>query len=116
MRKEIVPTIEVELGGESRRLLFDLNAFCTFKELSGKDLLLGGMDSFGVDEFRALLYSCLKHEDESLTLEQVGGWIHMGNISYVSERLSEIRKLSLPEPNGNDPLGVTQPALAESTG
>lgn len=113
LHRTIAPTIDVELDGKVRKLLLDLNSFCTFKELSGKDLLLGGMDSLGVDDFRAFLFACLKHEDEGLTLERVGSWIHFGNIGYVTERLGEIRKLSLPEPNGNDPLGVSR---AEPTG
>lgn len=68
---------------------------------------------------RALLHACLLHEDASLTLEQVGAWLHPGNQAAVRDALLGLWAAFMPEPKQSEtadadgkvvPLAVAAPA------
>ena len=78
------PEIKITLD-KPRTMRLDLNAMALFEEATGKSLFnLNLSKSLGAIELRALLWACLVHEDETLTLKQVGGWITTENMEEVA--------------------------------
>ena len=79
-----------------RRLLLDLNAMVDFEKATGKNALQIGEDLSATD-LRALLWACLRHEDELLLPGQVGAMIHAGNMADVAKTLTEVYQKGMPE-------------------
>jgi hypothetical protein len=100
------PAVSIELD-KKRHLLLDLNAMVAFQETTGKNLFSTEIgNNLSPVDLRALLWSCLIHEDEALTLKQVGSWIHTGNMTEIAEKLVAAWSESMPESEGEsaDPL------------
>lgn len=94
---KIAPTIKVELDKE-RNLLMDLNAMVAFEDKTGKSMLsMSDLSSLTAKDIRAMLWSCLIHEDENLAIEQVGKMIHTGNMNEVNEKLNKAWGDAIPE-------------------
>lgn len=98
--------IPIELDKE-RNLLLDLNAMAEFEDLTNKNLFNLGTD-FSASDVRALLWACLVHEDEGLTLRDVGGMIGPGNMEYIVQKLEQVYSTQLPQDKGQ-----SQPKNAE---
>ena len=79
-----------------RRLLLDLNAMVDFEKATGKSMWSLG-ETFSATDLRALLWACLRHEDELLLQKDVGAMIHMGNIAELGKTLTEVYQKSMPE-------------------
>lgn len=93
----VVPLVPIELD-RPRTLRLDLNAMVRFEEQTGRDLLNdGGINLRRMRELHVLLWACLLHEDPSLTLDQVGAMIHLGNMQYVAEQVAKVWAASMPE-------------------
>ncbi|OGO04005.1 MAG: hypothetical protein A2Y91_03510 [Chloroflexi bacterium RBG_13_54_8] len=90
--------VEVELD-KPRRLRLDLNAMSDFEKATGKNFSAIGKEPSATD-IRALLWACLKHEDERMTPHDIGKLITPGNMGEIIKRLVELYKVSLPEPEG----------------
>jgi len=98
METKTNPSVEIEIGGKLRHLLLDLNAMATFEEIVGKSFFdLSETEHMGARELRAFLYVCLLHEDDSLTLEQVGSWITMESMGGIAKRLTRALKAAMPD-------------------
>lgn len=116
MTNKAKPEVRIMLDRE-RTLVLDLNAMCAFEEATGKNMLKGMESQFSAADLRALLWACLRHEDKSLTLEQVGGMIHGGNMEEISARLMAAWELAVPtsEKGAEDvPLAGMPPAGSTS--
>lgn len=111
MTNQARPEVRITLDRD-RTLILDLNAMCDFEEVTGKNMLKGMETEFSSLDLRALLWACLKHDDEELTLEQVGGMIHGGNMESISEQLMDAWLSAMPEAEAGDtdPLATTPPA------
>lgn len=96
---------------KERNLLLDLNAMAAFEETAGKSLMNGaGLKEMGMRDFRALLWACLIHEDESLTIKQVGSLVHAGNLVEISGAIEQAFTKAMPEPEGDQsPLEESRP-------
>lgn len=81
---------------KERNMLFDLNTMSKYEDLTGKSSFSIG-DDMGAKTIRALLFSCLSHEDESLTLENIGSMIDFDNMPYISQKLNEMITESTPK-------------------
>lgn len=91
------PIIPIMLDKE-RHLLLNLNAMVDFEEATGKNMLQQKtLDDLSAKDLRALLWGCLKHEDKELTIEQVGGMIHAGNMEEISASLTKAWELASPK-------------------
>lgn len=66
--------VMVELGGQPRRLRFDVNVVCDFEQVSGVTIQQLPYRS-GLNVSRALLWAGLKAESPELTLARVGQWM-----------------------------------------
>jgi hypothetical protein len=115
MTSKINPSVPIELGGKERHLLLDLNAMVAFEEATGKNILSGLSAKMGASELRALLYACLRHEDEKLTLKEVGAWITTENMGEVARQITAAWTAAMPEKAEGDkrektPLAPKPPA------
>lgn len=95
------PAMSIELD-KPRHMLFDLNAMVAFEEETGKNLFDSKVTaaftkSFSPGDLRAFLWASLLHEDENLTLKQVGSWIHTGNMEEIADKLVTAWAAAIPE-------------------
>ncbi|MCW6094547.1 hypothetical protein LAV60_15355 [Clostridium sporogenes] len=86
MKKIIVINLDKE-----RHLRYNLNALILAEKTTGKKLTELGKekDTFDLEFLRGMLYAGLKWEDKELTLEEVGDFIDMDNLEYVTGKLEE---------------------------
>jgi hypothetical protein len=107
MPGKINPEIKIELGGKERTLRFDLNAMAAYEEATGKSLfnqkdageISGKMSAVTL---RALLWAMLLHEEKTIALEDVGGWITTRNMAAVAGNIGEAFNAAMPEPSAED--------------
>lgn len=100
----VAPVVKITLDKE-RNLLVDLNAMAAFEEATGKSLMRGiDIGSVSMKDYRALIWACLIHEDEKLTVEKVGKMIHAGNMGEISELITKAFELAAPETGDSRPL------------
>ena len=72
-----------------RKLVFDLNAMAAYEEATGKSATQIG-ENAGAIGLRALLWACFLHEDETLTLKEVGKLITAENMNDVAKQLNNV--------------------------
>lgn len=84
MTKKLVPiTLDKE-----RNLRYTLNSFRILeKEFDIKVDSLG--ENITLETIQALLYVGLRHEDKTLTFEEVGDMVDFGNMAEVNEKISK---------------------------
>jgi len=102
MTGKVKPEVTIQLGGRERHLRFDLNAMAAFEKATGKNLFEAKVakelaKNLSPVLLRALLWACLCHEDESLTLEQVGGMITRDNMAEINNSLWDAYTRAVPE-------------------
>lgn len=101
MATPTVRTVAVELD-RTRHLRMDMNALCTAEDLTGKNFLeSAAWKGLGLRDVRALLFSCLKHEDIELTIDRVGELLHLGNLTELIDRLVDLYRAE-GQPEGED--------------
>lgn len=102
MKNKTRPDIPIEIGGKKRHLRFDLNAMAEFEEATGTPLtgenISKVMSQGGAKALRALLWACLLHEDENLTLKEVGSWVNLKDINELPGKILEAFEAAMPEP------------------
>lgn len=87
--------VEITLD-KPRRLVLDLNAMVDFEKATNKSLM--DMDkNITATDMRALLWACLRHEEETLSLHDVGKMIHTGNMKELTAVFKELFKKALPD-------------------
>lgn len=103
----IMDEVKIALDKE-RSLKLTLNAMVKFEEATGKSLLKeADLSKMTASDLRALLWSCLLHDDKALTLEQVGDMIDLSNLNYVAECLGKAWTAALPK--GDSPNAQSRP-------
>lgn len=91
--------ITVTIGGAVFNLKYDMNAYIEIEEVHGsiktafKDLEDGNLKAI-----RTVLWAGLLHENESLTLKQVGAMIDFKDVANIIEKIQEAMEDSLPDP------------------
>jgi hypothetical protein len=111
----LAPSVPVMLDRE-RRLKLDINALVAFEDQSGKSVMNDGLANLTVRDIRALLWAALQHEDADLTVEQVGAWVHLGNLGVITEKLNMLVSLALPAAQNGTVEAAAGKAVAASTG
>lgn len=76
-----------------RNLRFDLNAMSAYEEVTGKSAFNIG-DDISAKSIRALLWASLIHEDDQLTLDDVGSMIHTGNMAEITSKINQLVQTS----------------------
>ncbi len=81
-----------------RTLLFDLNSFAELEDIYGSmDQAFAAMQSGSMKAARSLLWAGLLHEDETLTLRQVGALVTLDNMETVMDAISGALLDAVPE-------------------
>lgn len=84
MKKKLV---QITLDKE-RNLYFNLNSFRILEKEFGIQLEKLG-ENISLETIQALLYVGLRHEDKTLTFEEVGEMVDFGNMADVNEKLTK---------------------------
>lgn len=82
------PEVKIMLDRE-RILRFDFNAMAEFEAITGKNYFKVNPSNLSATDLRALLYACLKEDDEQLTLKQAGKLISMIPMEELGEKIKE---------------------------
>lgn len=80
--------VDIELD-KPRKLRFTLNALAEIEDKLGVPLSKLGDVELGVKTAQVMLWAGLLHEDESLTLKQVGDMVDLSNLEYVQKKIAE---------------------------
>jgi len=93
------PVVAINLDKE-RHLKLTLNAFIDFKQATGKDLRQPDVwaqlqSSLEFADLRALLWACLRWEDKTLGLEDVGFLLNPLDIEIIAGKLVETLNAAL---------------------
>lgn len=105
MADKMNPEVEIVLD-KPRHLLVSMGALLRFKKETGKDPLKKEvMSQISEDlinrtlteDIFILIWACLRHEDKTLTIEQVEDAITPGNLGAVSDKLFEAFQAAMPE-------------------
>jgi hypothetical protein len=83
---------------KERHLKFDLNAFAELEEIYGDfQVAMNAMQNRSIKAIRAMLWAGLIHEDEKLTIKQVGSMIDMTNINKIVSAISKAISEAMPK-------------------
>lgn len=94
-----IKPVTISLDKE-RTLVFDLNAFAELEDVYGEiDEALNAIGRGSIKAVRAVLFSGLVHEDETLTVKSVGKLVTLKNLQEVSAALTEAIKQAMPQGN-----------------
>ena len=69
---QVVPSIEIELGGKTRLLVFDFNAQSAFEKVTGISVFDRKAMRTSARIVRALLWAELLHFDEKVSFDEFG--------------------------------------------
>ncbi len=101
MVSKINPVVTIMLDKE-RHLRFDLNAMAAFEEATGKNIFEEEVvkkiiNKTSPRDLRALLWSMILHEDEALTIKQVGAWVNINNVREATLKAVEAWASAMPK-------------------
>lgn len=98
-----VKKFPVRLDGNDRTLVFDLNAFAEIEDAYGDiELAMQKMQAGSPKALRILLWAGLLHENEELTLKEVGKMLDMAGIQDLTHIL--VQGLGAHTPSEADQL------------
>jgi len=84
--------VYIELD-KKREFCLDLNTLSEIEDAYGDfDTAVSAFQKKSAKALRFLLYAGLKHEDDSLTLEQVGAMVKIFNLSKITDKIAEVLK------------------------
>ncbi len=85
------PTVAIKLGGQTRHLLVTFGALLNIEQLTGKSII--GGDAWGTDlkikDVKLMTLAALTWCNSNLTAEEVGKWIHVQNMPFVLQKVTE---------------------------
>lgn len=102
--------VKITLDKE-RTMLFDLNALCELED--SYDSVFDAFEDIQkmkMKSIRSILHASLAHEDDSLTLKDVGKLVNTNNVHFIVEKLTQALNESSPEVNETE---VTKKAKNE---
>lgn len=88
----MVPMVKIDVD-KPRNLRYDLNAMCEVERLTDKPF--SQLDN-SMMTIRIVLWAGLVHEDPDLTLQDVGGFIHRGNLPDINSALARALRAAIP--------------------
>jgi len=94
VRAKLIP---IQLDKE-RHLKFDLNAFAALEDVYGDiNAAFEAMQRGSVKAIRAMLWAGLIHEDETLTIQQVGAMVDLNNLNEIMNVLTKAISEAMPQ-------------------
>lgn len=82
-----LPDVVLKIGGKERHLAFDYRAIIMAEKVAGINLLSETFENISFTSIAGLLYAALLKDDPSLTLEEVGSWIHFSNAPVIYQAI-----------------------------
>lgn len=96
-------SVPVELGGQTRSLVYDFNALCALRDSGVDALSLTEEQMTDPRTIRALIWAGLLESEPSVTLKDVGGWMDPGNLKAVAEAFRKAMEKALKRELPPDP-------------
>jgi len=94
--------INFNLNDKEYELKFDMNTFCELEEVYGDiNKAFDDLQNKKIRAIRALIYSAIKAEDESVTLKDVGRMLTLSDMERLGTAINEGLKLAMPEAEEN---------------
>ncbi|NLK23288.1 MAG: hypothetical protein GX309_04715 [Clostridiales bacterium] len=90
--------IKFKLQDKEYELKFNMNTFCELEEVYGDiNKAFDDLQKMKVKAIRALIYSAIKIEDESVTLKSVGSMLGLEDLERLGETLNKGLSEAMPE-------------------
>lgn len=90
--------IKFTLGNKEYELKFDMNTFCELEEVYGDiNQAFDDLQNRKVKAIRALIYSAIKAEYESITLKEVGKMLTLNDMERLGTAINEALNMAMPE-------------------
>lgn len=90
--------IKFKLSDKEYELKFDMNTFCELEEVYGDiNQAFEDLQNRKIKAIRALIYSAIKAEDESVTLKDVGRMLTLNDMEAIGTVINEALNASMPE-------------------
>lgn len=90
--------IKFKISNKEYELKFDMNTFCELEEVYGDiNQAFEDLQNKKVKAIRALIYSAIKAEDESVTLKEVGKMLTLSDMERLGIAVNEALSAAMPE-------------------
>ena len=93
-----IKSIPIQLD-KQRHLRFDFNALCALEDELGLSIAkLGNIlaGSVGLKDLRAIVWAGLIHEDESLSVKDVGNFLELGEMAEIADKIRQAFEIAFP--------------------
>jgi hypothetical protein len=90
--------VKFNLKGKEYELKFDMNTFCELEEVYGDiNQAFEDLQNKKIKAVRALIYSAVKTENESVTLQEVGQMLTLNDMEKLGAAINEALSIAMPE-------------------
>lgn len=94
--------IKFTLKDKEYDLKFNMNTFCELEEVYGDiNKAFDDLQNMKIKAIRALIYSAIKTEDETVTLKSVGEMLELSDLERLGNIINNGLKDSMPEVDDN---------------
>lgn len=94
--------VKITIGNKEYELKFDMNTFCELEQVYGDiNQAFDDLQNRKIKAIRALIYSAIKAEDDSVTLKQVGEMLTLSDMEMLGAAINEALEISMPEAEEN---------------
>lgn len=94
--------IKITIGNKEYELKFDMNTFCELEDIYGDiNQAFEDLQNRKIKAIRALIYSAIKAEDESVTLKEVGRMLTLNDMERLGTAINEALNMAMPEVTEN---------------
>jgi hypothetical protein len=101
-KPNVAPVVDITCLDRPRKMKYDFLALMKLEEATGYSVLESSTwENMKLTDVVRFLWAGLLHEDPDVTVDQVAGMIHFGNIQEVMTAIQETFHLSLPTPTDN---------------
>lgn len=108
----VAPRVKVDFLDKPRYLLYDFAALELYEQVTGKSYSSVFTD-LSVSNMAHFLWAGLLHESPKMTIAQVKGMLHLGNLAEVQKAILEAAQIAMPFPeNGTATAATPTPAAA----
>lgn len=94
--------IKFKLSDKEYEFKFDMNTFCELEEVYGDiNQAFEDLQNRKIKAIRALIYSAIKTEDESVNLKEVGKILTLNDMERLGTAINEALIIAMPEVTEN---------------
>lgn len=106
VQRLLIPEVEVELGGVSRKFRLDFNAYARMERATGRNLLMekDWIQGMNMENLLGVVWALLftPPGEERPTPEEVGSWLGPAHMPVVIQMLTNLHAASNPKPKPGD--------------